>query len=84
MPHDEHWLQRWHAYTDFIETNKRCPSKYKPEERDLVNWAKSNRKLRNKGLLSAVRLEKFNQLTALSQKYRRVNQHAYLHTQFAE
>ena len=42
----------FNSYIDFIKTNKRCPSKYKPEERNLVNWAKYNRKMRNKGLLS--------------------------------
>ena len=30
----------WQQYMDFLHENKRRPSKYKPEERDLVNWAK--------------------------------------------
>ena len=78
MTQNERWLSMFNTYMDFIRTNKRCPSKYKPEERNLVNWAKYNRKMRNKGLLDEARLQKLSELTALSAQYRRVNQHAYL------
>ena len=78
MTQNERWLSMFDTYMDFIRTNKRCPSKYKPEDRNLVNWAKYNRKMRNKGLLSDDRLRKMAELADLSAEYRRVNQHAYL------
>lgn len=78
MTQDEHWQTMFDAYMKFMEDNKRCPSKYKAEERKLVNWLKYNRKMRNKGLLDEARLAKLSELFELSEKYRRVNQHAYL------
>ena len=68
----------WQKYMDFLHNNKRRPSKYQPEERDLVNWAKHNRKLVNKGVLKADRKTRFDQLVAEAEKYQRVNQHQYV------
>ena len=79
MTHDELWLSKWRDYMRFLKKNKRSPSKHHPEEMRLVNWAKHDRKLRNKGLLQGKRLERFNELCALSATYRRVNQYAYAH-----
>ena len=78
MTQDERWQTMFDAYMKFMKDNKRCPSKYKAEERKLVNWLKYNRKMRNKGLLDEARLAKLSELFELSEKYRRVNQHAYL------
>lgn len=75
MTHDERWLLMWKRYMDFLSYGKRCPSKYNPEERPLVNWAKHNRKLQNRGQLSARRQQLFAQLTAEAVRYRRVNQY---------
>lgn len=77
MTQDERWNQTWKQYIDFLETNKRRPSKYKPEERDLVNWAKHNRKLINQGKFKESRMEKFEELKRLSEKYQRINQYKY-------
>lgn len=78
MNQEERWLHMWKKYMDYLNTNRRCPSKYKLEEKKLVNWVKHNRKLRNKGLLVESRQEKFQQLVDLSAKYRRVNKDTYL------
>lgn len=32
MTQDEHWLKKYQEVVDFIETNKRNPSKYNQEE----------------------------------------------------
>lgn len=77
MTQDERWLHMWNAYMSYLKRNKRCPSKYVKRDMRLVNWAKHNRKLRNKGLMQDSRKEKFQQLLDLSAKYRRTNQHAY-------
>lgn len=76
MTHDERWLLMWKRYMDFLSHEKRCPSKYNPEERPLVNWAKHNRKLQNRAQLSPRRQQLFAQLTAEASRYRRVNQYA--------
>ena len=78
MTQDQRWIMMWQKYMDFLHNNKRRPSKYQPEERDLVNWAKHNRKLVNKGVLKADRKTRFDQLVAEAEKYQRVNQHQYV------
>lgn len=62
---------------NFMEKNKRRPSKYKAADMKLVNWLKHNRKLRNKGLLQDSRKEKLNQLLEKCKDVHRVNQYAY-------
>lgn len=79
MTQDERWQEKYQTYLSYLRTNKRRPSKYRPEDRDLVNWLKHNRKLRNKGLLPDKRKGDLEALLAEAFKYQRVNQHAYLH-----
>ncbi len=67
----------WQSYLNFMRKSKRRPSKYYPEERVLMNWAKHNRKLRNQGKLPDNRKALFAKLVAESAKYQRVNQHQY-------
>lgn len=76
---EEHWLKMWKDYLDFLKEHKRRPSKYVGEDRTLVNWLKYNRKIRNKGLLNEERSKLLDVLLAEADKYRRVNQHQYLH-----
>ena len=57
-----------------METNKRNPSKYVYLERGLRNWVKQQKKLMNAGALEGQRLKMFNELLALGERYRRVNQ----------
>lgn len=78
MTQDDRWLSMWQKYMNFLHRNKRRPSKYRKTEMKLVNWAKNNRKLRNKGVFPEHRMEKYKELLAESEKYQRVNQHAYI------
>lgn len=65
---------RYKEVRTFIETNKKNPSKFIPEERgQFLNWIKHNRKLYAAGELKPERLEKFKELLALMEKYKRVN-----------
>ena len=75
MTQDELWLNKWQEAIDFLETNHRRPSKFVPEERDVRNWWKHNKKLLNAGEMKAERVAMFNQLLELGEKYRRVNQY---------
>ena len=63
-------IMRW-----FIKSNHRNPSRHRLEEHDLLNWLKANRKKMNAGEMKAERLEKFKDLLALMEEYRRVNQY---------
>ena len=74
MTQDERWLQQWQTVIDFMEVNKRRPSKFVDSERGLRNWWKHQQKLLNAGELKKERIEKFNELLALGEKYKHVNQ----------
>ncbi len=75
MTQDERWLAKYNEVKDFIETIKRNPSKFIPEERGLRNWVRHQLKLVNKDELKTERLEKFKELLALMEEYKRVNQY---------
>ena len=76
MTQDEKWLSKYNEVKTFIETNKRNPSKFIPKERGLyLNWIKHNRKLYAAGELKPDRVEFFEKLLALCEKYKRVNQY---------
>lgn len=75
MTQDERWMTRYKEVVSFIETNYRNPSKYVGSERELVNWAKQQRKLMNVGKLKEPRLGMFKKLLELSETYKRKNQY---------
>ena len=68
-------MANWKEVMDFMEANKRRPSKFVDEERGLRNWWKHQQKLLNAGELKEERQVLFNQLLELGEKYRRVNQY---------
>lgn len=74
MTQDERWNIRYQEVVEFIKTNHRNPSKHRIEEHDMLNWLKANRKVMNAGLLKPERVEKFKELLALMEEYKRVNQ----------
>ena len=75
MTQDERWLVRYNEVKGFIEREHRNPSKHRIEEHLMLNFIKYNRKLLNAGEMKADRVEKFNELLALGEKYRRKNQY---------
>ena len=75
MTQDERWLTRYNEVKSFIEREQRNPSKYKLEEHDMLNWLKANRKALNAGKMKPERVEKFKELVALTEQYRRKNQY---------
>lgn len=75
MTQDEKWLAKYEEVKEFIDKNKRNPSKYDATERGLYcNWIRHNRKLLKAGTLKPERCEMFKELLELSEKYKRVNQ----------
>ena len=75
MTQDERWLARYKEVVDFIKKNKRNPSKYNLEHRDMYNWLKANRKKLNSGELKEERVKKFRKLLELTEQYKRKNQY---------
>ena len=75
MTQDERWNKRYQEVMDFMEKNHRNPSRHRLEEHDMLNWLKANRKVMNAGLLKAERVEPFQQLLGLIEKYKRLNQY---------
>ena len=74
MTQDEKWLLKYNEVVGFVETNHRNPSKHRIEEHDMLNWVKANRKALNAGKMKPERVEKFKELLALMEEYKRVNQ----------
>ena len=75
MTQEERWQKRYEEVKNFIETNKRNPSKHRIEEHDMLNWVKANRKRMNAGELKEERLVKFRELLALVAENKRKNQY---------
>ena len=75
MTQEEKWQQRYKEVVDFIEANHRNPSKHRLEEHDMLNWVKANRKRMNAGTVKSERVEPFQQLLGLIEKYKRLNQY---------
>lgn len=76
MDQDTRWLTRYNEVIKFNEVNKRNPSKHDDEERGrYLNWIKHNRKLYAAGEMKEERVDKFKELLALCEKYKRVNQY---------
>ena len=75
MDQETRWLIRYNEVKEFIEANKRNPSKHRIEEHDMLNWLKANRKLMNANALKEPRLSKFKELLSLVEQYKRKNQY---------
>ena len=74
MTQEARWMTRYKEVVSFIETNHRNPSKHRIEEHDMLNWVKVNRKALNAGKMKLERVEKFKELLAMTEQYRRKNQ----------
>ena len=75
MTHEERWLKNYYEAMEYMETNKRNPSKYDLEIRRLYTWIKHNRKVMNQGGMKQVRIDLFNELLDMAEEYKRVNQY---------
>lgn len=75
MTQNERWQKRYDEVVDFIDANKRNPSKHRIEEHDMLNWLKANRKVLNAGKMKAEWVEKFRKLLKMTEQYKRKNQY---------
>lgn len=75
MTQEERWQAKYNEVVEFIESNRRNPSRHRIEEHDMLNWLKANRKALNAGKMKAERVEKFGILLEMMEQYRRKNQY---------
>ena len=75
MTQEERWKAKYNEVMEFMETNHRNPSRHRIEEHDMLNWLKATRKKMNAGELKADRVELFQKLLELGEKYKRKNQY---------
>lgn len=75
MTQEERWNARYEEVMEFIESNKRNPSKHRIEEHDMLNWVKQQRKLLNAGKLKEERIEPFKRILKLIEENKRINQY---------
>lgn len=75
MTQDELWLKKYNEVMDFMEKNKRNPSKHRVEEHKMLNFVKHNRKLLNAGKMKESRVEMFEKLLTKCEEYKRKNQY---------
>lgn len=75
MTQDERWITKCNEIMAFMAENHRRPSKYNMEERNLWNWLRHTQKQINSGELKPGRVEMFEKVLDLCERYRRVNQH---------
>ena len=73
MDQDTRWLTKYNEVMDFMETNHRNPSRHRIEEHDMLNWLKATRKKMNAGELKEDRVELFQKLLEMGEKYKRKN-----------
>ena len=74
MTQEERWLAKYNEVVEFVESNRRNPSKHRIEEHDMLNWVKANRKVMNAGKMKPSRVEAFKKLSALMEENKRRNQ----------
>ena len=76
MTQEEKWLTKYNEVMDFMEKNKRNPSRYDDNERGLYcNWIKHNKKQMKAGELKPNRVELFERILAKMEEYKRINQY---------
>lgn len=74
---EERWIQNYQRIIYFIETHQALPSRHHPEDYQLLNWMKYNRRLWAKGKLPPERVDAFNKLLKMAKEYHKFNQFTY-------
>ena len=75
MTQDERWRSKYNEIMAFMVENHRRPSKYNMEERNLWNWLRHTQKQINSGELKHERVEMFEKVLEMCERYKRVNQY---------
>ena len=68
-------MAKYNEVKNFIQNNKRNPSRHRIEEHDMLNWVKVNRKRMNEGELKDERTDAFKKRFGQTDKYKRKNKY---------
>lgn len=66
------WLAHYNEFLSYVEEHHQLPDKKKPDNRNLLNWWKYNRKCIKAGKLNADRLEKLRKINEM--RYERITE----------
>ena len=66
------WLAHYNELLSYVEEHHQLPDKKKPDNRNLLNWWKYNRKCIKAGKLNAYRLEKLRKINEM--RYERITE----------
>ncbi len=66
------WLAHYNELLSYVEEHHQLPDKKKPDNRNLLNWWKYNRKCIKAGKLNAERLEKLRKINEM--RYERITE----------
>ena len=66
------WLAHYDELLSYVEEHHQLPDKKKPDNRNLLNWWKYNRKCIKAGKLNAERLEKLRKINEM--RYERITE----------
>ena len=75
MTQDQRWLTKYNEIMAFMAEYHRRPSKHNPQERNAWNLLRHTQKQMNSGALKPERVELFEKVLALCNKYKRMNQY---------
>ena len=66
------WRAHYNELLSYVEEHHQLPDKKKPDNRNLLNWWKYNRKCIKAGKLNADRLEKLRKINEM--RYERITE----------
>lgn len=66
------WLAHYNELLSYVEEHHQLPDKKKPDNRNLLNWWKYNRKCIKAGKLNADRLERLRKINEM--RYERITE----------
>ena len=66
------WLAHYNELLSYVEEHNQLPDKKTPDNRNLLNWWKYNRKCIRAGKLNAERLEKLRKINEM--RYERITE----------
>lgn len=69
---NQKWLAHYNELLSYVEEHHQLPDKKKPDNRNLLNWWKYNRKCIKAGKLNADRLEKLRKINEM--RYERITE----------
>lgn len=79
MKQDDKWSAHYQEVMEFMDRKRRRPSKNFPEDRNMLNWIKYNKKRMSSGKMEEERRQLFEELLKKADDFRRLNQYVYGH-----